>query len=163
MIDLEKTISQQEFGDMLGISQQSVSVLVDAGTLPRGASADVWVTRYCHRIREQAAGRLGLLEGGLDLVQERALLSRQHRILAEMRVDEERGSLIRVDAVKAALARAFATTRDNLLQIPPRVASLLAADNDVASVQNALHAEIHRALMNLSGAADQLGAEGKRA
>ena len=161
MIDLEKTISQQEFGDMLGISQQSVSALVEAGTLPRGASAGVWLTRYCHRIREQAAGRLGLLEGGLDLVQERALLSKQHRILAEMRVDEERGSLIRVDAVKAALARAFSTARENLLQIPPRLAPLLAADSDTSSVQIALHTEIHLALTNLAGAADRLGAEEK--
>jgi phage terminase Nu1 subunit (DNA packaging protein) len=148
---------------MLGVSQQSVSVMVEAGILPRGSAAGTWLTAYCHRIREQAAGRMGAADGGLDLVQERALLSRQHRILAEMKVAEERGSLIRVDAVKTAFATAFSNLREGLLQIPTRLSPLLAADSDQASVHNALHAEIHQALMQLSGAADRLDAERKNA
>lgn len=78
--------------------------------------------------------------------------------LAEMREAEERGSLIRIDVVKTSLATVFSTLREALLQIPPRLAPLLAANNDPGSVQNALHAEIHQALMQLSGASDQLRA-----
>lgn len=77
--------------------------------------------------------------------------------LSEMRESEERRDLIRVAAVKSALATAFAATRDGLLQIPARLAPMLAADTDPASVQNLLHQEIHRALMHLSGAAERVG------
>lgn len=77
--------------------------------------------------------------------------------LAEIREAELRGELIRVASVKTTLATVFATTRDALLQIPPRLAPLLAADSDPASVQTALHAEIHQALQNLAGASDRLG------
>lgn len=77
--------------------------------------------------------------------------------LSEMKEAEERGALIRIDAVKAALAVAMATTREALLQIPSRLAPLLAADTDPASVQNLLHGEIHQALAHLSGASERLG------
>jgi len=50
----------------------------------------------------------------------------------------------------------YATTRDAMLQIPARMAPLLAAEKDPATVQNLLHAEIHQALMTLAGAAEQV-------
>ena len=77
--------------------------------------------------------------------------------LAEMREAEERGDLIRVSAVKGTLATVFATTRDALLQIPARLAPLLAADSDPANVQNTLHAEIHQALNDLANAPAKIG------
>jgi phage terminase Nu1 subunit (DNA packaging protein) len=77
--------------------------------------------------------------------------------ISEMREGELRGDLIRTSAVKATLASVFATTRDALLQIPARLAPLLAADLDPANVQNTLHAEIHQALMTLAGASDRIG------
>lgn len=76
--------------------------------------------------------------------------------LSEMRRAELRGELIRVDAITTALARVFSMTRDTLLQIPARMAPLLAADTDPASVQNSLHAEIHQALQHLAGAATNI-------
>lgn len=77
--------------------------------------------------------------------------------LAEMKESELRGDLIRVSAVKAELSTVFAGTRDTLLQIPARLAPLLAADADPASVQNTLHTEIHLALQHLAGASERVG------
>lgn len=79
---------------------------------------------------------------------------------AQLEYEERSAKLIRVDAVKTALAVAFTTTREALLQIPSRLAPLLAADGDPASVQNVLHAEIHSALHQLSGVIDQIGQPG---
>ena len=76
--------------------------------------------------------------------------------LAEMQESEERGLTIRVDAVKIAFATAFSTAREALLQIPSRLAPLLAAESDPAGVQNMLHAEIHQALAHLAGTSDRL-------
>lgn len=77
--------------------------------------------------------------------------------LAEIKEGELRGDLIRISSVKATLAAVFATTRDALLQIPSRLAPLLAADADPASVQNMLHGEIHQALMTLAGSSARIG------
>jgi hypothetical protein len=67
-----------------------------------------------------------------------------------------RRELIRVSAVQAQLATDYATTRESLLQIATRLAPILAAESDPASVQNLLHTEIHQALMTLAGAADRV-------
>ena len=77
--------------------------------------------------------------------------------ISEMREGELRGDLIRISSVKATLATVFATTRDALLQIPARLAPLLAADTDPASVQNSLYAEIHQALATLAAAPARIG------
>ena len=77
--------------------------------------------------------------------------------IARLELSEMQGEVIRVDAVKSALSVAMATAREALLQIPSRLAPLLAADTDPASVQNLLHAEIHQALEHLSGAGSRLG------
>jgi hypothetical protein len=57
----------------------------------------------------------------------------------------------------------LATTRDALLQIPARLAPLLAADSDPASVQTMLHAEIHRALEDIASAPARMGQDGTAA
>ena len=70
--------------------------------------------------------------------------------LAELRLAEQHGHLIRVDAVKQALANAFTATRDSLLQIPSRLSAVLAAETDAAKVHELLQLELHRALEGMS-------------
>lgn len=77
--------------------------------------------------------------------------------LAEARDAEQRGELIRVEAVKTALASVFSSTRDAILQIPARLSPLLAAESDPARVQTMLYAELHAALRELAGAPTRLG------
>jgi hypothetical protein len=76
--------------------------------------------------------------------------------LAELRLAEEKGELIRVEAVKGALGVLFAGTRDALLQIPARLAALLAAESVPAAVQTMLHAEIHQALQQLAAGTERI-------
>lgn len=75
---LEQSISQAEFAQMIGVSEARISQLVSDGVLNRGETAQEWLIAYCERLRDQAAGRLGEY-GGLDLVQERAALTREQR------------------------------------------------------------------------------------
>ena len=77
--------------------------------------------------------------------------------IARLKLAEMQGEVIRVEAVKNQLATVFSTVREALLQIPARMAPLLAADPDPVSVHNVLHAEIHQALHHLAGAADRVG------
>ena len=75
---------------------------------------------------------------------------------AELSLAEDKGQLIRVDAVKAAVANVFSATRDALLQIPARLGPQLAAESDPSAAQTMLHAEIHQALQLLAGATERV-------
>jgi hypothetical protein len=70
--------------------------------------------------------------------------------IAEMKEAEMRGLLIRADAVRSALATRISGTRDALLQIPSRLAPVLAAESDMERVIEILEAELRQALSQLS-------------
>ena len=76
---------------------------------------------------------------------------------AELSLAEDKGQLIRVDAVKAAVASVFSAARDALLQIPARLGPQLAAESDASKAQTMLHSEIHQALQLLAGASERVG------
>lgn len=151
---MDMPMTQAAFGELVGITQQSVSGLVSAGVLKPGATAGAWLLAYCDRLRDQAAGRLGSTPDGLDLVQERAMLARHQGGIAQLKLAELRGELIRVDAVRATWAGRIVSTRDALLQIPPRLAPVLAAENDLTRVTQLLEDEIRQALAELSGTSE---------
>lgn len=109
------------------------------------------------RQQDRALGDDDMGEVGEDFKAARTRREISDANMAEMLEAETRRDLIRIAAVRAALATVFATTRDAMLQIPARLAPTLAADADPANVQNVLHEEIHRALMHLSGAAERVG------
>lgn len=70
--------------------------------------------------------------------------------IAEMKQAEMEGLLIRADAVRAAWAAKITGARDALLQIPSRVAPVLAAATDLVEVTHVLEEELRRALADLS-------------
>ena len=78
---------------------------------------------------------------------------------AELSLAEDKGQLIRVDAVKAAVASVFSAARDALLQIPARLGPQLAAESDASKAQTMLHSEIHQALQLLAGATARVGVD----
>ena len=77
--------------------------------------------------------------------------------MARLKLAEMQGDVIRITAVQTQLT-VFATVRDALLQIPARMAPVLAAETDPVAVHNVLHAEIHQALQHLAGASDRMTA-----
>ena len=56
-MDLSKPLTQEEFGRLVGITQQAIEQKVAEGILRRGALGCEWLLSYCDRLREQAAGR----------------------------------------------------------------------------------------------------------
>ncbi len=78
LIDLDQQATQAGFGELVGISQPTVSSLVADGKLPSTGTLRELLLAYCQRLRAQAAGRMGE-NTTLDLVQERAALAREQR------------------------------------------------------------------------------------
>ena len=72
--------------------------------------------------------------------------------LAELKLLELRGELVRAAAVRAELSKLAASLRESFLQLPARVVPLLAADPVPASMDRILRAEIVAALAQIAEA-----------
>jgi phage terminase Nu1 subunit (DNA packaging protein) len=111
MVDLDRAATQEQFGGVVGVSQQAVSAMVQDGRLPREGTLGEMILAYCERLREQAAGRLGEGEG-LDLVQERAALARAQREGQTIKNAIARGEYAPVSLLEDVLAVAASAVVD---------------------------------------------------
>lgn len=102
MVDLDQQITQQQFGDLVGISQQAVSDLLRRDVIQQGKTAGEWLHSYCSHLREQAAGRA--TAGDLDLAQERARLAREQADKVAMQNAVSRRELASVTLLEQVLA-----------------------------------------------------------
>ena len=69
--------------------------------------------------------------------------------MAELKLAEQRAELVRVSAVRSAYATRAAALRESILQIPARLAAVLAAETDHARCHDLLQAELHQVLAQL--------------
>lgn len=109
---------QADFGAMVGISQQAVSDLVSRGVLEDGQPLRQWLLAYCGRLREQAAGRAGATDGGLDLAQERAALARSQRVGIDIKNAVLRGDYAAVELLSEVLATASQAVAERFDHLP---------------------------------------------
>lgn len=70
--------------------------------------------------------------------------------LAELRLQEQQGQLVRADAVRSETARLAAALRESLLQLPARLSPVLAAETDAAKLHDLLQLELHQVLAQLT-------------
>lgn len=116
MPDLSSPVTQAQFGDLVGMSQQAVSDLVRRGVLPDGACGDEWLLAYCDHLREVAAGRGG--DSAKELSAERARLAREQADKIAMQNAVTRGELAPAYLLEEVLARAGARAGRILETIP---------------------------------------------
>lgn len=114
--DLSSPLTQAEFGDLVGVSQQAVSEMVRRGLLPEGATGDEWLLAYCDHLREVAAGRGG--EAAKELSAERARLAREQADKIAMQNAVTRGELAPAYLLEEVLSRAGARAARILETIP---------------------------------------------
>jgi len=104
VITLNNTVTQTEFGDMVGITQQTASGLISRGVLVEGETAGAWLKSYTSHLREMAAGRA--TSGDLDLATERARLAKEQADKFAMQNSVARGELAPVALIEAVLCKA---------------------------------------------------------
>ena len=115
----------------------------------RNASPNAAPTRPVAPLAE--TGRVDAL---FRQAQERAFAAK----IEELKYKEMAGQLIRTDAVRAAWAKRITLARDALLQIPHRLAPVLAAESDMERVSQLLEDELRQVLDELSRGAEAQGA-----
>jgi len=119
LLDLTAQITQQRFGEVVGVSQQAVSDLVRRGVLSEIAPAGAWLLAYCGHLREVAAGRA--TSGDLDLASERAALAKAQREKIEMQNAVTRGELAPVALLEQVLSATASRVAGILDAIPGMV------------------------------------------
>lgn len=87
---------------------------------------------------------------GLSYTDARALSQQYRAALLKLEIDEKTGKLVDAEAVKNAAFCKARTLRDSLLNIPDRVAPILAAENDQMKISEILTGEIRQALDELA-------------
>jgi phage terminase Nu1 subunit (DNA packaging protein) len=117
MVDMRAPFVQAHLAELVGVSKQAISALVQDGAMPAHGTLGQALQAYCARLREQAAGRLGAEEGGLDLVQERAALAREQRIAQELKNAIARGEYAPIGLLADVLALASSSIVDRFEQL----------------------------------------------
>ncbi|MGD9835727.1 MAG: hypothetical protein AB7U92_23500 [Piscinibacter sp.] len=105
---LQARVRQQDFAELVGISQQAVSQLIQKGALEPGDTLDRWLLAYCERLRDQAAGR----DADGSLAKERAALARVQRVGQEIRNNKEMGEWAPIGLLGDVLALASQAVTD---------------------------------------------------
>lgn len=147
-------ISQTALGDALGLSKQSISKLkaqgmpvdsVEAAQAWRDARQSVAMRKPAPDDQEPPPPRDtdGLPE---DFQAARTRREIAEATMAEMRKAELEGKLIRVDAIRSAWASRISSLRDSLMQLPNRLAPVLAAEVSIERVSDMLDEAIRQAL-----------------
>lgn len=163
-IDLDKPITQTEFGRMVGVSQQAVSDMVSRGVMERGESAGTWLIKCYANLREASAGRQSE-DSDLDLVEERARLASEQADRVAMQNAVTRRELAPVHVIEDVLTQAGAKVAAILDATPGkikrRMPSLTAPMLDIiqAEISKARNIAAAVSLKDFGDAAFSVGAQ----
>jgi hypothetical protein len=107
--------------------------------------------------RVAAAQDSPVLPGGPSYAQSRAIREAYAARLAKLDYEERSGALVRTDRVKVGWFNALRVVRDRILNLPDRLAPLLAAESDERRVREMLVVELRTVLADVAGEVSGLG------
>ena len=143
-----------EVAEHLDLSTTRIHGLLKAGILPKAGRAaydlDACRVAYIRYIREIAAGR-GSKDGAVDLVAERARLTKAQAEKCERENAVAEGEFLARDKVHFMVTSAFARVRAKLLGLPSKLAPLVVAAKTAAGAQAVLKDAVYQALNELAG------------
>lgn len=162
-------LSLRGYAKHRGVSLAAVQKAIKAGRVTTTADGQIdsvqadatWETRTRPGQKRAAAVRTVIpapepprpdAAGGLDYFKARAIRESYLARLAKIEFEERTAKLVSRDEVQVAAFTKARTVRDSLLNLPDRLAALLAAEAEAAKVHEILTIEIRRALDELAGA-----------
>ena len=148
-------LSLRAYAKHRGVVMSAVQKAIQSGriaTTPDGKiDSDIADAEWKANTRQQQQRRPAGA-GGLDYFRARAVREGYLARLAKIEFEEKTAKLISRDEVQVAAFTNGRMARDNLLNIPDRLAATLAAETDADKVHLILTGEIRKALDELAGA-----------
>lgn len=163
-------MTQTEMARLLGIAQPTLSAYAGRGCpTDTVEAARAWMDanlkwRRRKGVRVMAAtasGGMGAAEGTYTasissrLVSERLRREAAEAAMAELKLGELRGDLVRLAEVRAAHSRRLVMLRESLMQVPSRLAAVLAAASDLGACHGLIEDEIISVLTQVAAVAGQ--------
>ncbi len=153
-------MSQRAYARHRGVSHKAVQKAIDSGriaTLPDGQiDSEAADAQWGKNTREHAPFTSqqdeGSEFGASQYTKARAVREHYQARLAKLEYEEKVGKLVSKDEVQIAAFNKFRQYRDHLLNIPDRLAAMLAAESDSAKCYEILATEIRKALNEFSDA-----------
>ena len=151
-------MSQRAYARHRGVALSAVQKAIETGrisTQPDGRidseQADVeWeqnTTRHAPPVANRGPEEDDVsIFGASQYAKARAVREHYQARLAKLEFEEKTGTLIRADEVKVAAFNLFRQFRDHLLNLPDRLAAILAAESEAAKVYQILSEEIRKSL-----------------
>lgn len=93
-----------------------------------------------------------IVNSGPSFAQSRAIKEAYNARLAKLAYEEKSGALVRTDTVKVAWFNTLRVVRDRALNLPDRLAPLLAAETDPKIVRDLLEEELRTVLTDAADA-----------
>lgn len=149
-------ISQAEWARKHGFSRQYANQLIKEGTLKSvegkidEEQADMALAAIRDLSKTEKRSSQESTELSTLLLKTRIKNEMERGKLLEARAKVEIGELVSVDEVKQAAFNKARIVRDNLLNIPDRVANLLASVDDASKIHELLSQEIRNSLEGLT-------------
>lgn len=138
-------LTNSAMAEAIGVAPSLVSRYRSRGMpMDSAAAAQAWMKKHV-RARAKPGTARGNGKQNAYLVA-RTSRERSDAEMAAIAVLERRGQLVSRDKVRAELTRRLAGVREGLLQMPARMQSLLAAEQDEAKVHDLLQDEIYAVL-----------------
>ena len=119
IIDISKPCMQKDFASLLGVSEFTISNMLDKGVIKPGEPLKQWIKSYCAHMREVAAGRA--TTNDLNLASERALLAREQKLRIEMQNAITRQEYGPIAAMEIGLSDVAARIASQLDTIPGKL------------------------------------------
>jgi len=157
-------MSQRAYARHRGVAVSAVQKAIDSGrisTLPNGQiDSDVADEEWARNTRAfvPPGARRGGQDDDIDAFgasqynKARAVREHYQARLAKLEFEEKTAKLILADEVKVAAFNLFRQYRDHMLNIPDRVAAILAAESEAAKCHEILAGEIRKALNEFADA-----------
>lgn len=150
-------VSIREYARHRGVSHTAVQKAIRQGRIRTTATGKIDVERADQEWKRNSAPPQRLARepvsppaSGVTYAQSRAVRESYLARLAKIEFEKRSSKLIPRDEVTVAAFTIARTVRDNLLNIPDRLAALLAGETDAARVHDLLTEEIRKALNELS-------------
>lgn len=150
-------INYRQVAYILDCNQRTVQRYMDAETDPlpveirgKGRNPTLFDSRAV--VDWVVRQRVGAAVDGTsyDLTAEKARLTHLQAELTQVKLDEERGDLVRVEIITQWIEQQIYTTKAHLLAIPDKCAHQFLGLNDLPVAAERLRENIHEALQNLS-------------
>lgn len=152
------SVTQSVLARHLKVSRQAIHDLVKRGILEPDENGliDLDLAKHALARKTRPSGKTAAAlepSAGQEETHHAARTRRERAEadLAELKLAEQRGEVIRTAAVRATWAARLASARDRLLTVPDRCAAVLAAESSPQRVHELLTKEIHAAMIELAG------------